>query len=1149
VFYSEVRRATQNGAAETDKERKKLVVAATKKAAEVLNDTPSAAKAYIMQKMVDEVLQTGTIRDYKDLRALDLAEPTPWWWPYEEDFLRYVEATHPGYHHNIESVALSYDLWLWEPLREGDRWVTLKPHGPESDDYVRVIIRQHKDGTATVVGGAKRLLNLRLSKVGERDKIERAEKAKSKVLSPQQAEQERQAREARKVAGEQAMTNWATSLLKVIGADGVDPQELIRAYGNQIKPKKEPRELGESQRSDQIKEIEEGEPVRKPQAIDSIERDDLANAAVQSEVDRMIGMVPKEIHGVSPELAQAWREAMLDPEKRAAVAENTQRLKQIQKELRRQQSPSGTVKVLNRMAFYVGEGEADDLNRQLLADAEKRATYEMTSKFWEQFDNAGVGVRDHFANGAVDAMTAISSMFGGGALLDASIVRLIGHEAVAAAVAADVRARGQAVLDHATERLESSIEEKHLPTVASAMQIAKELEDERKQIDAEAAASDLMTAAAATARTKLTIGRQKALGYAAGSLEAAAATADFMRRKNPDGVWIQPGDERDRIVGLLEKVGLQEGEGFSLGSDEDGGANSIYIPEKHLPKLLAASRVSMDLDTKRAAIKNHSAQKGIEWEVPGMVPSIEIQDDDGVTRKVQVKPKPGQIAAVQMLESEAANGPNNGILVNAKVGLGKTLIQGMAAARLIASGKATHGLVIVPAFLMNSTEEGMKKFFPDMDIQMAHKDKSKRHEQYKNKHQMLIVSLDTVRGDLDGPLREMMASEEHRPGYIFGDEAHLAFTPNANESAEKQSARSQALQELRAPYMMMLTGTPLRRSTAEVWKILNYLRPGQYGSLSAWMARFGRIGEGTSVFGDSMQDVFQRMIDSATITESEEAPVQHKQQTRFIVLSPDQRAAYTEADKKYYSAIKAEGMTAKKKRELLTAKLRKQRETIFGGKDASNSMVSQLKNDLAPHIEAGERGIVHCTSLAAVEAVANAFPPGAMLTVVGDDSREERKRLLQGLNTGMPVVGGRAALGDKEGVVEKIDGQKALVRMDDGQSFQADLYSLESKVIGVAGTSNAQGVLSAGLNLQGTNWNVHFQLPDSGATLMQRDARNLRTGQTKDVTSYYYVPETPASREHWRRLNQDRVRMSYVDDPAAYDNMDLFPQEEVYLPE
>lgn len=54
-----------------------------------------------------------------------------------------------------------------EPLAPGERWITLKPHGPDSPDYVHVKIRIWPDGTAHVVAGPKGLHGLRLTRLGQ----------------------------------------------------------------------------------------------------------------------------------------------------------------------------------------------------------------------------------------------------------------------------------------------------------------------------------------------------------------------------------------------------------------------------------------------------------------------------------------------------------------------------------------------------------------------------------------------------------------------------------------------------------------------------------------------------------------------------------------------------------------------------------------------------------------------------------------------------------------------------------------------------------------------------------------------------------------------------------------------------------------------
>jgi hypothetical protein len=84
----------------------------------------------------------------------------------------------------------------------------------------------------------------------------------------------------------------------------------------------------------------------------------------------------------------------------------------------------------------------------------------------------------------------------------------------------------------------------------------------------------------------------------------------------------------------------------------------------------------------------------------------------------------------------------------------------------------------------------------------------------------------------------------------------------------------------------------------------------------------------------------------------------------------------------------------------------------------------------------------------------------------------------------------------------------------------------------MAGTS----VTSTGLNLQGTSFNVHLQQADSAALREQKDARNFRTGQRRDVSTYYLIPDLPHGRRKARQLDQQEKTMKGIDDPAAYES-------------
>lgn len=121
-----------------------------------------------------------------------------------------------------------------EPLQSGEKWITLKPQGPDSDAYVRVKIRQHPDGTASVIGGAGGKLNqLHLNKLrspeewkaGAAERRAKRDERERKRLEAQsedeRAEEEGKVKEAREYHRNEKHQN-ALETLKALDEAGID---------------------------------------------------------------------------------------------------------------------------------------------------------------------------------------------------------------------------------------------------------------------------------------------------------------------------------------------------------------------------------------------------------------------------------------------------------------------------------------------------------------------------------------------------------------------------------------------------------------------------------------------------------------------------------------------------------------------------------------------------------------------------------------------------------------------------------------------------------------------------------------------------------------------------------------------------------------
>lgn len=95
----------------------------------------------------------------------------------------------PGYYLAYDEDGWPVILWA-EPallvkgsdVAPNERWITLKPHGPDHPDYVHVKVKIWPDGTAHVVAGPKGLHGLRLTRLGQGGGKRRASRKEARAL-------------------------------------------------------------------------------------------------------------------------------------------------------------------------------------------------------------------------------------------------------------------------------------------------------------------------------------------------------------------------------------------------------------------------------------------------------------------------------------------------------------------------------------------------------------------------------------------------------------------------------------------------------------------------------------------------------------------------------------------------------------------------------------------------------------------------------------------------------------------------------------------------------------------------------------------------------------------------------------------------------
>ena len=185
--------------------------------------------------------------------------------------------------------------------------------------------------------------------------------------------------------------------------------------------------------------------------------------------------------------------------------------------------------------------------------------------------------------------------------------------------------------------------------------------------------------------------------------------------------------------------------------------------------------------------------------------------------------RPYQKQAVNWLAFLEANG-FCGILAD-EMGLGKT-VQALAwlqLARVDPEAQGKPSLVVCPTSLVENWQEEAKKFTPNLRVLIL--SGPDRHERWEELPQagLAITSYALLRRDIDHHLSQTYA-------VVLLDEAqHIKNRTTQNAIAAKQ---------LRAANRLVLTGTPMENSVADLWSIMDFLMPGYLGSHQAFKADY-----------------------------------------------------------------------------------------------------------------------------------------------------------------------------------------------------------------------------------------------------------------------------------------------------------------------
>ncbi len=165
-----------------------------------------------------------------------------------------------------------------------------------------------------------------------------------------------------------------------------------------------------------------------------------------------------------------------------------------------------------------------------------------------------------------------------------------------------------------------------------------------------------------------------------------------------------------------------------------------------------------------------------------------------------------------------------GILAD-EMGLGKTLqaLTWLALKRENEQEMDAPALIICPTSLVDNWAEEAEKFTPHLRVQRMHGTDRHAHWEQLANQDLIITSYALIRRDLD----EYLA---HTFSVVVLDEAqHIKNRTTQNATAVKK---------VNAHHKLVLTGTPIENSVADLWSIMDFLMPGYLGHHKAFRENY-----------------------------------------------------------------------------------------------------------------------------------------------------------------------------------------------------------------------------------------------------------------------------------------------------------------------
>ena len=166
----------------------------------------------------------------------------------------------------------------------------------------------------------------------------------------------------------------------------------------------------------------------------------------------------------------------------------------------------------------------------------------------------------------------------------------------------------------------------------------------------------------------------------------------------------------------------------------------------------------------------------------------------------------------------------SGILAD-EMGLGKTLqtLTWLQMERHEEAARGKPALIVCPTSLVDNWGEEAEKFTPNLTVVKIHGADRHQHWEKVATSDLVVTSYALLRRDLDKYL-------EH--------EFSVAVLDEAQHIKNRSTQNAKSAKKIKAVHKLVLTGTPIENSVADLWSIMDFLMPGYLSNHKAFREHY-----------------------------------------------------------------------------------------------------------------------------------------------------------------------------------------------------------------------------------------------------------------------------------------------------------------------